>query len=156
MAWAMGWVEAVAAIAAPLTPFSERPIGQIADVPEPPDYCRPAEAARIIAPMTHTYDDSVENQDPLRLCLLEMAAMGPVSPEQVARNFAEQRRRPKDPADLWRRYFAPVKQQALALARAGRLEFVRKGEVVDPERVRGLVKYRLASGTETPPADPPA
>lgn len=95
--------------------------------------------------MNDTYDDQPENQDPLRLCLLRMAAEGPVSPEAVARAFAETRRRPKDPPDLWRRYFAPVKQQALALARAGRLEFVRKGEAVDPERVKGLVKYRAAA-----------
>ena len=39
----------------------------------------------------------------------------------------------------------PVKQQMVHLARTGRIEIVRKGEVVDPEEFRGIVRMRLKS-----------
>ena len=69
---------------------------------------------------------------------------GSVSPEQVARAAAEARRGPKDPPDLWRKYLSAVKQQAVHLARAGRIEVLRKGKPVeDPARAKGVVRYRL-------------
>lgn len=36
-----------------------------------------------------------------------------------------------------------VKQRAVSLAREGRIEIVRKGQVVDPEDFKGIVRYRL-------------
>lgn len=63
----------------------------------------------------------------------------------MAQAIAEKRRRPADPPDLWRRFLPAVRQQALHFARAGRIEFLRKGKPADPEAVRGAVRYRLAS-----------
>ncbi len=89
-------------------------------------------------------DGGASAEDPLAAAILAAAAGGPVAPDTVARAFFEQRRRPADPPDAWRRYLAPVKQQALALARAGRLHILRKGVVVPPEDAKGLIKYSLA------------
>ena len=89
-----------------------------------------------------------ENNDPMADAILaELATVKPggsVSPEQVARAAAEARRGPKDPPDLWRKYLNAVKQQAIHLARAGRIEMLRKGKPVeDPARAKGVVRYRL-------------
>lgn len=62
--------------------------------------------------------------------------------KDVAMAIAEQRRRPKDGPELWRRYLTAVKQQARHLARQGRIEIVRKGEVVDPDDFKGIVRIR--------------
>lgn len=91
--------------------------------------------------------ETEEKPDPLVTCILEAAAEGPIAPEAIARRFAEIRRRPKDPVDLWRKYLTPVKQQAIAMAKAGRLEVIRKGEKIDPERAKGLIRFRI------PPAE---
>lgn len=89
-----------------------------------------------------------ETSDPVADAILaELAGQQPgasVTPEQVARTLAESRRTPKDPPDLWRKYLSAVKQQAIHLARAGRLEVLRKGKPVeDPAHVKGVVRYRL-------------
>lgn len=82
--------------------------------------------------------------DPLAQAILSLAAeRGSVSPQDVARSVAAARGRPKDPPDLWRRYLTPVKQQGLHLARQGRIEIVRGGEAVEPDKAKGLFKYRL-------------
>ena len=36
-----------------------------------------------------------------------------------------------------------VRQQAIHLARQGRIEIVRKGRPVDPNKVKGVVRLRL-------------
>ena len=36
-----------------------------------------------------------------------------------------------------------VKQQAIHLAKSGRIEIIRKGEPVDPRDFKGIVKMRL-------------
>lgn len=70
-----------------------------------------------------------------------------IAPEQVARAVAEQKRTPKDPNDLWRKYLPAVKQQGIHLARAGRIELLRKGKPVDdPAHAKGVVRYRLLAG----------
>ena len=60
-----------------------------------------------------------------------------------ARAFAASRAKPKDPPDLWRRYLKAVKQQMVHLARAGRIEITRKGQPVDPNDFKGVVRLRL-------------
>ena len=84
--------------------------------------------------------------DPIAEKILEMlAAAAPnksVSPEEVARAVAENRRRPKDPPDVWRRYLPAVKQQALYLARAGKLIVMRKGKPVDAKSAKGVIRYK--------------
>lgn len=87
--------------------------------------------------------------DPVARAILEALSARPtgasITGEEVAQAIAEERRRPVDPPDLWRRFLPAVRQQALHLARAGRIEFLRKGKPTDPETVRGVVRYRLAS-----------
>ena len=65
------------------------------------------------------------------------------SPMDIARAFAESRARPKDPPEVWRRYMTAVKQQMKYLARDGRIEIIRKGEKVDPDDFKGVVRLRL-------------
>ena len=84
--------------------------------------------------------------DPIAEKILELlAAAAPnrsISPEEVARAVAESRRRPNDPPDLWRRYLPAVKQQALFLARAGKLIVMRKGKPVDAQTAKGVIRYK--------------
>lgn len=88
--------------------------------------------------------DTEPKDDPLAQAILAMAAdHGSVSPQEVARHVAAGRARPKDPPDLWRRYLTAVKQQGLHLARQGRIEIVRGGKAVEPDKAKGLFRYRL-------------
>ena len=61
----------------------------------------------------------------------------------AARAIADTRRRPTDPPDLWRRYMNAVRQQSIHLARQGRIEIIRKGQPVDPNNFKGVVRLRL-------------
>ena len=67
-----------------------------------------------------------------------------MSPENLAKAVAEFKRKPKDGPQLWRRYFNATKQQAIFLARKGKIEIIRKGEVADPNDLKGLWKVRMA------------
>jgi hypothetical protein len=92
-------------------------------------------------------DDEVE--DPVAaLILMLLAEAGPersLDPITVAKTFAATRTKPKDPPDLWRRYLPAVRQQALYLARRGRIQILRKGKPVDPHApVKGLIKLAMA------------
>lgn len=81
--------------------------------------------------------------DPIAVFILEAVASGEdVQPRDVAIRIAEVRARPIDPPDLWRKYLMAVNQQAKHLARQGRLHIIRKGEVADPDDVKGLFKLR--------------
>lgn len=93
-----------------------------------------------------------DTQDPVAEAILGQLSLakpgGSVAPEQIARALAESRRGPKDPPDLWRKYLSAVKQQAIHLARDGRIQVLRKGQPVeDPARVKGVVRYRLPDET---------
>ena len=93
-----------------------------------------------------TTDD--QSLDPVAQAILDLLAehSRSVSPEQVARALAAQRARPSDPPDLWRRYLNAVRQQALGLARRGRLQILRKGKPVDPNKpVKGVIRLALSS-----------
>lgn len=86
--------------------------------------------------------------DPVALKILELLeAGGPdhtVSPDDVARAFAETRRKKSDPPDVWRRYMNAVRQQAIHLARAERIVILRRGEPQDPQApIKGLVRLAL-------------
>ena len=94
-------------------------------------------------------NDSAKNGpalDPVAEKILELlAAAAPnrsVSPEEVARAVAESHHRPNDPPDLWRRYLPAVKQQALFLARSGKLVVMRKGKPVDAQTAKGVIRYK--------------
>ena len=100
---------------------------------EPPG-ARPAET---------TGDDPVARAI---LDLIETLAPGrSISPVEAARAFTRARARPGDPPDAWRRYLPAVRQQALNLARRGRLTILRKGKPVDPHApFKGVVRLARA------------
>ncbi|WP_288253949.1 DUF3253 domain-containing protein [uncultured Hydrogenophaga sp.] len=61
-----------------------------------------------------------------------------ICPTEAARALAGH---PQD--ESWRRSLAPVKLAAQRLARAGRIEILRKGKPVDPETLHGVIRLRL-------------
>lgn len=90
------------------------------------------------------------SDDPVATAILALltapGAEKAVSPEAAARAYAETRRRKNDPPDLWRHYLNAVRQQAIHLARAGRIEILRKGKPVDPNDFKGVYRLRLPGG----------
>ncbi len=98
-------------------------------------------------------NETNDKLDPVaRAILSSLAALEPgksLDPQDIARRFAEGRRRPSDPPDLWRRYLPAVRQQALFLARNQRVTILRKGKPVALEDgalppIKGVI--RLAAG----------
>ena len=88
--------------------------------------------------------EEVKVDDPVVVAIFAVLAEGKNPTFQdVARHIAKERGKPKDGPNLWRRYMNAVKQQAIHLAKTGRLEIVRKGKAVDPKDFRGIVKLRL-------------
>ena len=82
--------------------------------------------------------------DPIVSAILEsLGGQATLAPRDIAEHIAKARAKPGDGPQLWRRYFKAVKQRAVNLARDGQIEIVRKGEVVDPEDFKGIVRYRL-------------
>ncbi len=81
-----------------------------------------------------------------------IAALPPgksIAPEAAARALAEAKAKPNSPPDAWRRYLKPVKQQALSLARQGRIVILRKGKPADPKApIKGVI--RLAAPATAP------
>ena len=68
----------------------------------------------------------------------------PMTPEEVARAFADGRAKPSDPPDLWRRYLQAVREQAMHLVREGRIVILRKGKPADPShRIKGVIRLAL-------------
>jgi hypothetical protein len=60
------------------------------------------------------------------------APAGSVSPSDVAAALATE----------WRPLLGPVRQAAIGLARAGRIDILRKGKPVAPEDARGVIRLR--------------
>ena len=94
---------------------------------------------------TNDTDKSTEpKDDPIASTILELLGQNKtLSFKDIAMALAEMKRKPKDGPQLWRRYITAVKQQAVHLARKGRIEIVRKGAVADPDDFKGIVKLRL-------------
>lgn len=95
-------------------------------------------------------DKESQRGDPLVDFILAMVDDGSaVLPQEVAKAYFAERRKPKDPEDGWRRYMTPVKQQMGNMARKGLIELVRKrGDVVDPTDYRGVVRMRKPGGAD--------
>lgn len=98
--------------------------------------------------------DIQDKLDPVAQTILDLlAARGAgktICPSEAARAFYETRRKSGDPADAWRTYMHAANQQALHLARAGRIEILRRGEVQDPHKpVKGLLRLRLPESSKT-------
>ena len=76
-----------------------------------------------------------------------LAARGPgksICPTEAARAMQAAFGKASAPADAWRRYLAPVRQQALHLARRGEILILRKGKPVDPHTpVKGVIRLAL-------------
>ncbi len=86
--------------------------------------------------------------DPVARLILDLLAQREagqtLDPNEVARNFAASRAKRNDPPDLWRKYLPAVRQQALHLARQGRLTILRKGKPADPNApIKGLIRLAL-------------
>ena len=94
--------------------------------------------------------ETAKKNDPVAVAMLNLLTdAGPgksISPMQVARTFAESHRQGNGPTDLWRRYLNAVRQQAIHLARSGRIEIIRKGKPVDPNNFKGVYRLRLKEG----------
>lgn len=92
--------------------------------------------------------EAAERPDAVAQKILELLHAGgaghTVSPDDVARAFAETRRKKSDPPDVWRRYMTAVRQQALHLARAGKIVILRRGEPQDPAApIKGVIRLGL-------------
>lgn len=100
--------------------------------------------------MTEEQSKSTEKtkDDPIAKLILGLLAQREagqsLDPNEVARNFAASRAKRNDPPDLWRKYLPAVRQQALHLARQGRLTILRKGKAADPHApIKGLIRLAL-------------
>ena len=97
--------------------------------------------------MTRRTAPKTPGDDPVATAILEtLSVLGPgasISLMDAARAIADERRRPADGPELWRRYMNAVRQQAIHLARQGRIEITRKGQPVDPKNFKGVVRLRL-------------
>jgi hypothetical protein len=83
------------------------------------------------------------SSDPAEAAIMALVTgRGPeksICPTEAARALAGH------PADeSWRAKLAPVRLAAARLAKAGRIEILRKGKKVAPEEARGVVRLRLA------------
>jgi hypothetical protein len=88
-----------------------------------------------------------DEEDPIR-AFLRSAVQGTesYSPQQLAQNFYATRAKAGDPPDAWRRYLQAFKQQITSLAKAGEVEYLRKGKPVPLEEVKGVVRVRKKAG----------
>ncbi len=93
--------------------------------------------------MTEEHDD-----DPVATAILDtIAAAGgtSIAPREVAQALAAKHPRPGDRPDAWRRYLTTVRQQALHLARQGRIQLLRRGQPVEPHNVKGVIRLGPAA-----------
>lgn len=91
--------------------------------------------------------------DPIALFILSHLAeidAEQLSPDDIARAFAETKRKPgkvlnaHEKEKAWLKYLPAIRQQALFLARHNRLHILRKGVPADPHApIKGLVKLSL-------------
>lgn len=89
-------------------------------------------------------EDDDNKEDPVRQYILDAIADGSlVSPNDIAIEIAKDRAKASDPEDIWRKYMLAVKQQAKSLARSGRISILRRGKPIDPNKMKGLVKFSL-------------
>lgn len=95
-------------------------------------------------------DSKGQKADPVAEVILEMVAALPpgksLTPNQVAEEFAVRQWKPvTPPPGEWRRYLNTARQQALFLARQGKIVILRKGKPVDAnEPVKGLIRLGKA------------
>jgi len=95
--------------------------------------------------MTENTENEIEpEEDPVILYIIRAVERGsPVAPRDIAIEIADDRAKENSPKDAWRKYFLAVKQQAKHLAREGRISILRRGKPIDPNKMKGLVKFSL-------------
>ena len=87
-----------------------------------------------------------DDDDPIVIAIIKALSTGKAPTfKDVAITVANERRRPKDGPNLWKRYLKAVKQQAIHLAKLGRIVITRKGKPVDPKKIKGIVTMRFPS-----------
>jgi hypothetical protein len=85
-------------------------------------------------------------RDALLLMAAESPAGKPIGPDVVARAIVGKNEK------VWRRLMKPIKDEAVRLAKDGKVILLRKGKPADPDRVRGLYRIRLRAEGEPMPA----
>jgi len=85
--------------------------------------------------------------DPAEQAILRLLNANPaksISAPDAARELAG-----NPPGDAWRASLSPIKLAAHRLAKAGVIEFLRKGQPIPPAAARGVIRLRLAVPSET-------
>lgn len=73
--------------------------------------------------------------------------------DEIARTYQAENARPKDKPDAWRRFIRPAREEAIGLARAGRLTILRKGKPVDPKApIKGVIRLAPPAAGDPDPA----
>lgn len=84
----------------------------------------------------------------MRDIILELATAAKdssISPNDVAKAFADERRKPGAPAVSAHKWSRIVREEAIGLARAGQVEILRKGQPVDPKApIKGVIRIRIS------------
>jgi Protein of unknown function (DUF3253) len=94
--------------------------------------------------MSEETEKEIPEEDPVVTYIMDALEFGDeISPNEIAQNIARDRAKEGSPSDFWRKFLTAVRQQAIHLARNGRIEIVRKGKAVDPNDFKGLYKLRL-------------
>lgn len=77
--------------------------------------------------------------------LVAAAGDSSISPGDVAKVFANERRKPDAPAVSAHKWSRIVREEAIGLARAGEVTLLRKGKPVDPKvPVKGVIRIKKA------------
>ena len=82
-----------------------------------------------------------DRDDAERAILRLVSERGPeksICPTEAAQAFGD--------AETWRSRLGVVRTTAAVLARAGRIEILRKGKPIDPDDMRGVIRLRIARG----------
>ncbi|WP_237154230.1 DUF3253 domain-containing protein [Oryzibacter oryziterrae] len=100
--------------------------------------------------MTDDFDPRRVKAGQIREKLMGMAADADLparglKPDAVARAIGG-----KD-EKVWRRLMKPVKDEAVRLAKDGKVVLLRKGKPIDPDRIKGLYSIRLLKDGEAMP-----
>jgi len=81
--------------------------------------------------------------DPAEQAILGLLTSGgakSISPSDAARLLSG-----NPDNDSWRRNLSPIRLAALRLARAGRIDILRKGRPITPDDARGVIRLRLTA-----------
>lgn len=101
--------------------------------------------------MTQDIENTDKEEDPIILFIMNAVERGsPVAPRDIAIEIADDRARENSSKDAWRKYLLAVKQQAKNLARQGRISILRRGKPIDPNKMKGLVKFSLPVAEDLP------